>query len=515
MHRLYLAAVTALGALVATAPQAQAQFGFYRGCRFGGGYGYYQAGPPVYAYTPYGYPAYGFSGIRFGGFTAGIATVGPGVYPAPVYPGYPMGYGYVPTAPMPIQAQPVIVEQNPYDNSVLNEWQPDQAMVGQNQPWLEQAPPAQRQFVQPAEQRQIPEVRMPIRQSNAEGRRKAIHALAQGDEAFRVQRWAQAYSKYKEAATFAGDQADSHFRMAITLAAMNQFGPAADEFKRGLRIDSSWPVSAATLDDLYGDANVLAKQSMLQSGIAWARQDVRDADRSFVMGVLLFLDRDPDRAAQFLQASVRLGGSNAYAQAFLNPQPVQARNVVQPVVPADLNQFGRPQAPRAPQKRPIPDAPQPQLSEPQAPPTVVTPLQPALPPNLGSPAEGPELGPALPPAAPPAAAAPIKKPITPRSPARDNSDSLGPAIPVLPANPVNAEPRARIDGPQLVIPSEAIPHEVAAMAPKPEALREVTMIPPIIRSSATIFRGNRRYEYFPRKRVAADEPTIIEEFTPR
>lgn len=517
MHRLYFAALTALGALVATAPEAEAQFGFHRGCRFGGGYGYYQAGPPIYAYGPYGYPAYGFSGFSFGGFTAGIATVGPRYYPVLAYPGYPMGYTYIPAAPMPIQDPPMIVGQNPFDNPVLNEWQPqqqrEQEFVGQNQRPVAKAPAPQHQFLQPGEQRQVPEVRMPIRQSNAEGRRKAIRALAQGDEAFRLQHWAHAYLKYKEAATFAGDQADPHFRMAVTLAAMNQYGQAADEFKRGLQIDSAWPASAVSLDDLYGDAQILAKQSMLHGVTVWAREDIRDANRSFVIGVLLFLDRDVDRAAQFLQASVRLGGSPAYARAFQKLQPAEGQNGGQLVVPADRNQIGLPPGPGAPQKRPLPPAPIPQLSDPQEPATNVAPTLPAPTPKLESPADGPEIGP-LPPAGPPTAA-PAKKPGIPRAPTSGSSDGLGPAIPVLPSVPPTSEPRARVDGPQFVVPDEATPKEVAAPLPQREKAREVTFVRPTVQNSATIFRGNRRFEYFPRRRPVADEPTIIEDTFPR
>lgn len=555
MHRLSSVVVIALGALVATSSETQAQFGFYRGCR-PGGYGYYR-GPAFYGYSPFGPPAVGFSGISIGGFTAGVATVGPGYYAPPPYAPYPVGYTYIPAAPMPIQAHPVIVGQNPFDNPVLREWQPQEQRPNfdQNQPPVGQAPApqpqlaqpqfgqpqlqqqfgqqqfGQPQLAQPAEPQQIPEVQIPVRPSNAEGRRKALRALAQGDEAFHMQRWAQAFSKYKEAATFAGDQADPHFRMGVTLAAMRQFGAASDAFKRGLQIDFEWPASAASLDDLYGDANILAKQSVLQSAIFWAKQDIRDAQRSFTIGVLLFLDRDAERATQFLQASVQLGGSRKYAQAFMNVQPVAGRAGDRRVVPADRQQPAAFPENRIPGTLPAQPSLPVQVNPPQelAPGSPQFPTLPQPPAALDNPADDTPAGPRLPAAPPPAKVAPpVKapdtKPVAPPRPRTDGPEGLGPVMPVLPATPPdekNTSARIPANGPRLMLPEDTPTTEVASPVPlvpleaRVEAARTVTAIPPVIRSGATIFRGSRRYEYFPRTRPVASQPPVIEDTFPR
>lgn len=503
MHRLTFAAMTMLGAMVCAGSEAQAQFGCYRRppCGFRGFYG---PGPVAYGYGgfgPFGYSAYGFSGISFGGLNVGIGTVGPYPYPfAPAYPVYPVQYSYVLPEQVVVQAQPANLDGPPFNNPVINEWMPRQPGNVVAAPNAQAAPEVVAQ-PQPRPQPVI-DPQVLLRPSTPEGRRRSIRAMALGDEAARVQNWTQAYIKYKEAASAAKDQAEPHFRMGLTLAMMSRFNLAVDAFKRGLQVNPGWPATATLLDDFLGDRNVMAKQSMLSLVTRWVREDIRDPDRLFLAGVLLFLDQDLNRATPFLKTADQLAGSPSYTQAFLNVQPVDGQPDGRGVVPAD-----RQLPPATPPAVNPPAAVEPVEPQPSVPPqalpgddgpTLTLPDQspPATPPKGAIPDSTPaEASPA--PAAGPSPPARMVRPqprVVPRGRA-DDEDGLGPLVPVLPA-----PKRASIDPPQTLQGPELLPQE-EAVAPTQAVVASSKFEPSALpRNSAVVFRGGRqqRYVFFPR-----------------
>jgi hypothetical protein len=330
--------------------------------------GYSSYGFPGFGYSHFGYSGYGYTG--FGGFSYYAGPVGfygdpygPYGYPAYGYPNYGPVYSYIPAAPVVMQAHPLWLGQNPFDNAAIREWMPDaeKPAGGAN----------------PAPAAQPPQENPPIiiNPSTPEAKRNSIRFQAQGDEWFQKHNFVQAYARYKQAANAASDLAEPRLRMAIALAAMNEFGQAAGEFKRAVRINPTAHLTADRLDAIYGEGGAIAKNSMLHKLQNWVREDIRDPDRLFVIGALLYLDDNVDQSTPFLQAAAKLAGSPPHVQAFLRPvaqaaalgepQRIVPAGQPQPRAPA-IDRQGAPAVPIRP-KAPPPAADGPQLLPPGEP----------------------------------------------------------------------------------------------------------------------------------------------------
>lgn len=303
------------------------------GANFGAGFpgygyrsGYSSYGFPGFGYSRFGYSGYGYGGFGYyngpvGGYGNPYAPYGYG-YPPYGYPNYGPNYTYIPAAPVVIQPNPVWPGQNPFDNPAIQEWLP-QPGAG--------AVPNQQPVPQPPQENPA----VILKPSNGEARRSAVRLQAQGDEWFQKHNFIQAYARYKQAAAATPDLAEPRLRMALALAAMNDFSLAATELKRALRIDPTLPATADRLDILYGEGGGIAKNSLLHKLQEWVREDIRDPDRLFVIGAILYLDDDVDHATPFLQAAAKLAGSPSHVQAFLRPVvQAGAQGVPQRVVPA-------------------------------------------------------------------------------------------------------------------------------------------------------------------------------------
>lgn len=314
--------------------------------RFGHGFGGFSSG-----YARFGFPGFGFSGYgysSFGGFGGLNYYQGPvgGPWIAPYgygytsfgYPNFGPTYSYIPMAPIVQQAHPLWIGRDPFDNAAIQEWMPGNGQP-QNNPAAQPAPPPE-------------EVELLIKPSNAEAKRKSIRYQAQGDEYFAKQNYLQAFARYKQAVGAAADRPEPRYRMAVALAAMNEFPLAADELKRTVRVDPGLPRHGDRLDDVFGANNNLAKNSMLQKAAAWVREDIRDPNRLFLMGALLHFNEDRDKAQTLFQTADLLAGSPDYVRAFLKPPEAGPRENI-PARP-------QPQAlPPAPIPNPPPDAPEP------------------------------------------------------------------------------------------------------------------------------------------------------------
>lgn len=249
-----------------------------------------------YTYRPYSYYPFAYSGYSpYVGYYSGV-SVGP-----PGYADYGPVHSYIPMAPIVIQAHPQFIGQNPFDNSVLKD-----ALLENELRWGKDL------IVEP----QVQTVEREIRESTPAAKLKSLRAQAQGDEWFRKENYLQAYSRYKVAVAEADDRADAHFRLGYALLAMGRYDRAVKEMKRGLRIDPAWPVTGESLSTIFGPENLLAKSTTMSEVTAWVREDIRDPDRLFLIGVLLHFD-DDERAAEFFETAIRLSGGGAHLLAFL------------------------------------------------------------------------------------------------------------------------------------------------------------------------------------------------------
>jgi hypothetical protein len=230
--------------------------------------------------------------------------------------------------------------------------------------------------------------------------------------------------------------------------------------KQGLDLDPHWPAHGERLEGVFGDDNRLAILSLIERVTGWVREDIRDPDRLFLIGVLLHFNGD-QRASQFFEAAYRLAGSGDHLLAFLRPADVKD-DAVGPRGGQDAPNGA--QSPPAPIEPPLSldaipgaalnpngvNAPAPARTSPPTPPlpNQVVPFfsrpgNPAPAPRFPQNPRWPNRGPQNPPnAGPPAEAAP-----QPAAPAT-------PALPVPPL-PVPAEPAP--DGPVLTPPANSSP----------------------------------------------------------
>ena len=315
------------------------------------GGGYAVRGLPGYNYSGFNYSSVGYPrGLNYYYGPVGYGPVGPITYSAYGTPNFGPAYTYIPAAPVIVQVPPGFDGGPPFNNPVIQEWMPGDR-IQQLKQQLAQLNEQPQQVVEPV-----------IRPSNVEGKRRSIRLQAQGDEWFAKQNYLQAYAHYKQAASAAGDRGEPHFRMAFALAAMGHPDLAAPELKRGLRIEPNWAKSEERLDDIFGEKNELAKGSMLHKIAAWVKEDIRNPDRLFVMGVLLYFNDDADQALPFLQSADMIAGSPDYTQRFLKSPALDGKDALQAAKAGGKPQQQRAkvtEVPRTPESAPAPDPDQP------------------------------------------------------------------------------------------------------------------------------------------------------------
>jgi hypothetical protein len=328
-----------------------------------GGWGYSVGSPGsrVSGFVRFGsglpFSGYGFSG--FGSFGLG----GLNYYYGPVggHPffdgyGYSPGYiqpppaaSYLPMAPIVIQAQPYLLGPNPLDNPVIREWLPDQQRRRRDAEETE------------ARDAQPPQENVPVflKESSPERRRQSQRYVVQGDDLFARQNYLQAIARYKQAISSAPDLALPRFRAAFALAAYGEFGQAVEHLKRGLALDPDWPLEGERLSDRMGENNTIALNHLLQRATGWAKEDVRDPDRLFLLGVLLYFNEDVEKSRLLFETALALSGRAPHVEAFLNARqrarerPNQRRDATDdnlPLPPPPIRD--EPSAEEAPRQKP-------------------------------------------------------------------------------------------------------------------------------------------------------------------
>jgi hypothetical protein len=259
-----------------------------------------------------GFHSFGFSSVGVGGVSGLSYYYGPACGVGYPYAGYYVPYGFVPApvfsytpppSPIIVLGAPVWPGLDPANNPVIQEWlpRPKDAPKGANPPH-DDLPPL-------------------VKPSNVEGKRKSLRHQATGDEYLAKGDYTQALIRYRQAYAAAQDRPEPRFRIALTLAALGYFGQAADELKRLVRLDPQWPAHGDRLDDVFGPQHQLAKDSMLSKAADWVKEDIRDPQRLFLMGVLLHFNDDGDKAQPFIEAAGTLANWPKHVQAFAEPTP--------------------------------------------------------------------------------------------------------------------------------------------------------------------------------------------------
>ncbi len=281
------------------------------------GYGHYHGGG--YGYGP---------GVGFGASIGGWATPSFGFYGynspfglgVTTYGGYPLTYGYYSGYPYPsawngyYPAPPPFTGDvsTPSDPTFLAPPAPGNPVL--NDAWEENV----RQWEQPLDALPtITNTRPTLPASTPAAQGVSMRHQHHGDLLLQNLEYFQASQRYRDAIAAAADRAEPHLHLAIAFAGMRQFDKAVHELKVGLSLDPAWPQSGATLDSLLRPENSIGKMQLKQAIAEWTLADVRNPDRLFLLGAVLFLDNDIDKAHQILETAARLSGMQEYLAVFL------------------------------------------------------------------------------------------------------------------------------------------------------------------------------------------------------
>jgi hypothetical protein len=201
----------------------------------------------------------------------------------------------------------------------------------------------------------------PVKPSTPAARLRSLEHQANGDEQLRKQLWAQAYMRYRSAIEAAGDRGEAQFRQGFTHTVMQHYAPAIREFKRGLYLDRDLPLNGIQLAMLFGPGSEALRTSVLHKVADWVKEDPKDADRLFLLGLLLHYEDDP-RSRDVLKVAQRVStDSTDHIVALLAAQEQQPSPAGKPGLLLELPPLpdaGFQQAP-APQ---LPNPPLPQLN---------------------------------------------------------------------------------------------------------------------------------------------------------
>lgn len=242
----------------------------------------------------------------------------------------------------------------------------------------------------------------PLKDSTTQQRLRSQRLQMQGDQIFQQEKYQEALQVYRDANHAAPDVPGPYYRMAITFAADRQFFSAVAFLKRTLELEPDFPRVNPGLDGMFGD-NDVARNSLIIRVSRWLEQDIRDPDRSLLMGAVLF-DSDREKAIAFLETSAQLAGTSKYTTPYLKAFSSGQNSAAPETSPAE-NGENKPQDNRSLPPFPERVPPQPPDPMPETPrssspdlgfkspnPTQVTPL----PANASNPPprqDGPELPP--------------------------------------------------------------------------------------------------------------------------
>ena len=178
-----------------------------------------------------------------------------------------------------------------------------------------------------------------VQATNAATQARALKLVEAGDAAFQKQRYADAFTQYKEAARTAPDMAEIYLRQAAASVALRRYDDAVASLKFGLRLSTTWVDGRFRIVGLYGDDRLA--QAAHFDALAQAAIDRPSSDLLFLTGVMLYFNDPPQRAEPFLRRAAELViGESWHIDVFEKavqrlpaaapvaqpPAPVQAKN---------------------------------------------------------------------------------------------------------------------------------------------------------------------------------------------
>jgi hypothetical protein len=156
--------------------------------------------------------------------------------------------------------------------------------------------------------------------TNAEQRALAGKFIGYGDANFGKQRYLAAIERYKRASNTAPEMAEPYFRQAIAWVALGQPENAAIAYRRALKIQATWSGPPFRLDQLYVGTPAI-KTAHLETLAKAAEANPFNSEILLVLGMELYFDGQPDRAALFFERCSQLGGNDDHLLNSFIPQP--------------------------------------------------------------------------------------------------------------------------------------------------------------------------------------------------
>ncbi len=300
------------------APAPGYGYGGYSGPSYG--VGYHHSSPFGFGYSNYSSVYYGVPGFRVG-------------YSGPLYGNYYYGGGYDYNGwGAPIDwAPPIYVNPQPV-LPPLPQWMLDEASV--DAPRGEKIKPISRTH------------RSLVQPSTPEAQLRSVRLQAAGDRLFINLDYLAAEKSYAKSVQAAPDRPEPYVRLAVAKAARGDFRAAVGFLKQMTDVDPSYPARVDSLDQLFGLQNGVSKLQLKQRVADWTKVDVRDSDRIFLLGIVLFLDGD-DRFRTLFDTALKLEGEQLHLRAFLDAAPARDQSVAAPT-PEEIDALTQ-QAPAQPQ----------------------------------------------------------------------------------------------------------------------------------------------------------------------
>lgn len=181
----------------------------------------------------------------------------------------------------------------------LPAWMLDEAGLGQP----EKLPPTARTE---------PSLRQP---STPEAQLRSARMQGIGDRFLKKRDFAAADKSYRSAIVSAPDRVDPYLRQALVKVARDDYRGAVTILREAVSVDPVFPARAETLDAILGPELHGLKVELKQKAADWTRVNIRDSDRLFLLGVLLFLDHD-GRCHTLFDTAIKLSGEREHLMAF-------------------------------------------------------------------------------------------------------------------------------------------------------------------------------------------------------
>jgi len=143
----------------------------------------------------------------------------------------------------------------------------------------------------------------------ATGGMTSVQSIELGDESLARGDLMGAYARYR-AATFISPQSGmAHLRLGIAAIGLQEYGVAIKECKQALTIE---PELGSIQHEWFNKQELLALRTEIRSTLTqWVKQDIKNADRLFLLGMTLYMNQDA-RGWELLQVAHKNSSENKH-----------------------------------------------------------------------------------------------------------------------------------------------------------------------------------------------------------